>query len=347
MPALHESSTQQSPDVNQISQLPILILNVHSHCNCRCVMCDIWKRETNEQIRVENLERHRLSLQKLGVQQVVLTGGEPLLHNDLAALCTFFHNQQISITLLTTGLLLLKRASEVATLFDEVIISLDGPREVHDGIRRVNGAFDLIHRGVASLRGNNPSLPITCRTTIQKANHRHLRESVAVAKTWGLNSISFLAADLTSEAFNRPLIWPVEKQNQIGLTLNETIALEIEIEQMIQDFEVDINRKFIAESPAKLRKISHRFREHLGQLSPKAPLCNAPWVSAVVEIDGTVRPCFFHNSIGNINDSTLEDVVNGDRAREFRASLDVETNAICKRCVCSLNYNLPRITRNA
>jgi MoaA/NifB/PqqE/SkfB family radical SAM enzyme len=346
MPVLHEASTQQSSDAEQITQLPILILNVHSLCNCRCVMCDIWKRETKEQIRVESLERHRLSMRRLGVRQIVLTGGEPLLHNDLAALCTFFRDQRIRITLLTTGLLLLKRASEVATLFDDIIISLDGPREVHDSIRRVNGAFDLIHEGVAAVRRRNPSIPITCRTTVQKANHRHLREIVTVAKTWCLNSISFLAADLTSEAFNRPLIWPAEKQNQIGLTLNETIALEVEIEQMIQDFEMDINRRFIAESPTKLRTISRRFREHLGQLSPQAPLCNAPWVSAVVEIDGEVRPCFFHNSIGNMTHSALEDVLNGDRARTFRASLNVETNAICKRCVCSLNYSPARSTPN-
>jgi MoaA/NifB/PqqE/SkfB family radical SAM enzyme len=340
MPVLHESSILQSPNADHITQLPILILNVHSHCNCRCVMCDIWKREAKEQIHVENLERHRISLRRLAIRQVVLTGGEPLLHNDLAALCTFFHDLGIRITLLTTGLLLLKRDSQVAALFDDVIISLDGPRETHDSIRRVNGAFDLIRKGVAVVRRNNSSLPITCRTTVQKANHRQLRETVTVAKTWGLNSISFLAADLTSEAFNRPLIWPTEKRNQIGLTLDETIALEVEIEQMIHDFAIDIDRKFIAESPEKLRRISRRFREHLGQLSPHAPLCNAPWVSAVVEIDGAVRPCFFHNSIGNITHSTLEEVVNGDRAREFRASLDVRTNATCKRCVCSLNYNL-------
>jgi len=342
MPVLHDSSTERSEDADQITQLPILILNVHSLCNCRCVMCDIWKRETKEQIDVENLERHRLSLQRLGVRQVVLTGGEPLLHNDLATLCTFFRDQRIRITLLTTGLLLLKRASDVATLFDDIIISLDGPREIHDGIRRVNGAFDLIHEGVTAVRRWNPSIPITCRTTIQKANHCHLRETVDAAKSWGLNSISFLAADLTSEAFNRPLIWPTGKQNQIGLTLKETIDLEVEIEQMIHDFEMDINRRFIAESPAKLRRISRRFREHLGQLTPQAPLCNAPWVSAVVEIDGEVRPCFFHDSVGNMTHSTLEDVINGDRATKFRASLDVETNAICKRCVCSLNYSLAR-----
>src|SRR5258708_37310273 len=181
-------------------------------------MCDIWKRETSEQIRAQDLERHHSSLKTLGVRQVVLTGGEPLLHNDLSALCNFFRDRQIHLTLLTTGLLLHKRAEEVANLFDDVIISLDGPPEIHDAIRRVSGACNLIHKGIVAVRHHNTSLPITCRTTVQKANHRHLRLTVDAARALGLDSISFLAADLTSEAFNRPLIWLRQKQSQIGLS---------------------------------------------------------------------------------------------------------------------------------
>jgi MoaA/NifB/PqqE/SkfB family radical SAM enzyme len=301
-------------------------------------MCDIWKRETNEQIRAQDLERHSNSLKSLGVRQVVLTGGEPLLHNDLSALCNFFRDRQVHLTLLTTGLLLHKRAEEVATLFDDVILSLDGPPEIHNAIRRVSGAYNLIHKGVVAVRHFNPSLPITCRTTVQKANHRHLRQTVDTARALGLDSISFLAADLTSEAFNRPLIWPGEKQSEIGLNHKEVSALEEEIEQLILQCEVSINHKYIAESASKLRRIARHFREHLGQLTPQAPICNAPWVSAVVEVDGSVRPCFFHRAIGNITSSTLEEVINGERAQEFRQSLDMENDVICRRCVCSLNY---------
>jgi MoaA/NifB/PqqE/SkfB family radical SAM enzyme len=301
-------------------------------------MCDIWKRETNEQIRAQDLERHSNSLKSLGVRQVVLTGGEPLLHNDLSALCNFFRDRQVHLTLLTTGLLLHKRAEEVATLFDDVILSLDGPPEIHNAIRRVSGAYNLIHKGVVAVRHFNPSLPITCRTTVQKANHRHLRQTVDAARALGLDSISFLAADLTSEAFNRPLIWPGEKQSEIGLNHKEVSALEEEIEQLILQFEVSINHKYIAESASKLRRIARHFREHLGQLTPQSPICNAPWVSAVVEVDGSVRPCFFHRTIGNITSSTLEEVINGERAQEFRQSLDMENDVICRRCVCSLNY---------
>src|SRR6201996_2898130 len=185
MPALREAPATFSPSA-RLTTLPILILNVHTHCNCRCIMCDIWKREITDQVRAQDMERHRASLLNLGVRQVVLTGGEPLLHNDLASLCNFFREQNIHLTLLTTGLLLSKRAEEVAALFDDIIISLDGPPEIHDAIRRVNGAYNLIHRGVAAVRHQSPSLPITCRTTVQKANHRHLRETVDAARALGL-----------------------------------------------------------------------------------------------------------------------------------------------------------------
>jgi MoaA/NifB/PqqE/SkfB family radical SAM enzyme len=302
-------------------------------------MCDIWKRESNDQMRAQDLERHRVSLRNLGVRQIVLTGGEPLLHNDLSALCNFFRDRQIHLTLLTTALLLHKRAEEVATLFDDVIISLDGPPEIHDAIRRVSGAYNLIHKGVVAVRHYNSSMPITCRTTVQKANHRYLRQTVDTARELGLDSVSFLAADLTSEAFNRPLIWPGQRQSEIGLNLKEVTALEEEIEQLILDYKAGIDHKYIAESADKLRRISRRFREHLGELTPRAPICNAPWVSAVVEVDGTVRPCFFHRPIGNITSSTLEEVINGEAAQDFRQSLDMETNTTCARCVCSVNYH--------
>jgi radical SAM protein with 4Fe4S-binding SPASM domain len=69
-----------------------------------------------------------------------------------------------------------------------------------------------------------------------------------------------------------------------------------------------------------------------------APRCNAPWVSAAVEADGTVRPCFFHPPIGKVDQrTTLGDVLNSEEAVRFRGSLDVASNPICRRCVCSLN----------
>jgi Fe-coproporphyrin III synthase len=323
---------------HSLASLPILILNVHNRCNCRCVMCDIWKRETNIELKTSSLERHRASMRRLGVRNVVLTGGEPLLHSDLPSLCNFFREEGIRLTLLTTGLLLQKRAETVADFFDDVIVSLDGPEEIHDAVRRVQGAFRLINNGIAAVRHIRPEMPINGRSTVQRSNYALMRKTVAAAKKLRLTSISFLAADVTSEAFNRTLVWPGERQSEIALDTQEVLMLEDEIEKLILEYKEEIHSRYIAEAPDKLRRIARHFRAHLGQVPYEAPICNAPWVSTVVEVDGSVRPCFFHRTIGNLTNSTLEDVVNGKEALLFRGSLDVAEDATCQRCVCSLNY---------
>ena len=318
--------------------LPILLLHVHEHCNCRCLMCDIWEKTDGKELDLEDFARHRESLLRFGVREVVLTGGEALLHRGFETLCSLLHDCGVHVTLLTTGLLLSKRAVAVANGVDEVIVSIDGPEQVHDQVRRVNGAYRLIGRGIEEVRRLKPQMPIHGRSTVQKANHHLLRQTVAGARSLTLDSISFLATDLTSQAFNRDLVWPILRQDEIALSREEVTALEDEVEALIRENEEDILSKYIAESPAKLRRIVRRFKEHLGDFAPIAPQCNAPWVSAVIEVDGSVRPCFFHEKIGNLTGSTLEQVINGDVARRFRASLDVEADAICRKCVCSLNY---------
>jgi Fe-coproporphyrin III synthase len=322
----------------KISGLPILLLNVHEHCNCHCLMCDIWKRKDGAELDLTSFARQRESLLRLGVKNVVLTGGEPLLHSHFEALCGFLKETGVRITLLTTGLLLSKRAEVVARLVDEVIISLDGPEELHDEVRRVKGAYQLISEGVQAVKRINAASTFHGRSTVQKANHAMLRRTVSAAKALQFDSISFLAVDATSQAFNRELVWPGEKRSQIMLTSVEIAALESEIEALTQENAEDFRSHFIRESETKLKGIARRFREYLGELTPVAPRCNAPWVSAVLEVDGSVRPCFFHQKIGSVEDKPLFEVINGEPARTFRASLNVDENPTCQRCVCSLNY---------
>lgn len=321
-------------DAHLIERLPILILYPHSRCNCRCVMCDIWKTETVEEISVSDLERHTKDIVTLGVRWVVFSGGEPLMHSDIFRLSDGLRELGIRTTILSTGLLLSRSAPSVVRSLDDVIVSLDGPPQTHDLIRRVRGAFELLAAGTKAVHLLNPDFRIAARCTIQHGNFLRLRETVRTAGQLGLQSVSFLAADLTSMAFNRPNGWPEARQAQVALTEEETRRLEDEIEQLIA--ELPGYPGFVLETPEKLRRIVHHFRAHLGLAEPVAPKCNAPWVSAVVESDGTVRPCFFHRSIGSVKERSLREVLNGRQALEFRRGLNVASNLICRRCVCSL-----------
>jgi MoaA/NifB/PqqE/SkfB family radical SAM enzyme len=309
-----------------IESLPILVLDVYSRCNCRCVMCDIWKRDAVQEIRLQDLERQLPAIEKLGVQWVVFTGGEPLMHSQLFALCAPLKRLRIRITLLSTGLLLSRFADDVAREIDDVIVSLDGPAAIHDQIRRVPGAFERMRRGIEDLRRRQPKLPVSARSTVQRGNAAHLTQTVAAARELGCDSISFLAADTDSSAFDH------KPEGLVGITLpnGQIEVLSAEIERLIDSGECG---KFIRESPAKLRRIVEHFRG-----GSVAPACNAPWVSAVWGSDGSVRPCFFHRAMGSTAPGvTLNAVLNGPEAVAFRSGLNIAENEICRRCVCSLN----------
>ena len=341
MPKLYEiqaAAVQDGMETGRITRLPILLLSVHSRCNCRCVMCDIWKSKDGREFHAVDLERHREGIRALAVERVVLSGGEPLLNGEMGAICEFFHELGVRVTLLTTGLLLEKRADLVAAMFDDAIVSLDGPAEIHDRVRQVSGAFRLIERGLKALRARRPEMQISCRSTFQKLNHAHLRATVAAAQSLGFDSISFLPVDLSSAAFNREERWSAERQDEVSLSIDEVNVLEAEIEMLIETHSEDIRTGFVAENAEKLRRIAMRFREHVEGTRPKSPMCNAPWVSAVVEVGGDVRPCFFHEPVGNIFQTSLEGALNSAAALAFRDHLDVATNPVCQRCVCSLNY---------
>jgi Fe-coproporphyrin III synthase len=302
-------------------------------------MCDIWKTRDQKKIGVREIKPQLESIRRLGVRWIVFSGGEPLMNAELPEICSLLRAEGIRLTLLSTGLLLKKCSVDVAKNFSDVIVSLDGPREIHDGIRRVPGAFDLLREGIDALKSIRSDIKITARCTVQKANHGHLMETMHAAKQLQLDGISFLAVDVTSTAFNRALVWPLNRQTEIGLSLTELEVLENEIESLIATSARDFfETGFVAESPQKLRRIARHFRAQLGLAASESPLCNAPWVSAVIEADGSVRPCFFHPSIGNLNGTTLDAVINGPEARSFRSALDVSSNPICRNCVCSLNY---------
>jgi hypothetical protein len=122
----------------------------------------------------------------------------------------------------------------------------------------------------------------------------------------------------------------------LGLLLN---AAEVEefaaiVETAIRLYPEAVCDRRIAQDPAGLRRLVGYYRAHLGQGTFVAPPCNAPWASLFIEADGAVRPCFFRPPVGNLRERPLAELL-ADAMPAFRAGLDVATNAVCARCVCS------------
>lgn len=346
------------PRADPVTRLPLLVLYPHSRCNCRCLMCDIWRDRGKRELAAADVARWLPEWRRLGVERVVLSGGEALLHSELWRLCGLLRGAGIGITLLSTGLLLARDAARLVAVCDDVVVSLDGPRQVHDLIRNVPRAFDRLAAGVGAVRAagvaavraeGGTGTRISGRCTVQRANFHALRATVAAARDVGLERLSFLAADVTSEAFSRPGGWDRERAAEVALREEDLEPLAVELAALAREHAADFASGFLAESPRKLeRRLLRHFAALLGRADFAPNVCNAPWVSAVIETDGTVRPCFFQPPLGNLHaaggegaggvDSGggLAAILNSPSAIAWRRGLDVARDEICRRCVCSL-----------
>jgi MoaA/NifB/PqqE/SkfB family radical SAM enzyme len=243
----------------------------------------------------------------------------------------------LRITILSTGLLLERFASKLIEQTDEVIVSLDGSRKIHDAIRRVPSGFQRLQEGVKAVKAIDSSFPVTGRCVIQRLNFADWPNIVDSARDLGLDQISFLAADVSTDAFNRPQIWDESRSAEVSLEPSQLPELKSVVEQLVLDYSSDISSGFIAESPEKLFRIYDYYAALATSSAFPTVHCNAPWVSAVVEADGTVRPCFFHRPMGNIRQKALNEILNDSREIEFRRDLDTSKNPVCQKCVCTLS----------
>src|SRR5690606_5120551 len=184
---------------HRLYDIPVLVLMPHSRCNCRCVMCDIWKaNHEKKELSTEWLQRNSEAFERLGVREVVLSGGEALMHSNLWNFCNVLRERRMRVVILSTGLLLEKYAAEIVANLNEVIISLDGSREVHDRIRNIPRGFEKISLGVGAIKKINPSFRITARSVVQRENCFDFMNTVRAARAMGLDAISFLAADVST-----------------------------------------------------------------------------------------------------------------------------------------------------
>jgi MoaA/NifB/PqqE/SkfB family radical SAM enzyme len=130
-------------------------LDVTYRCNCRCSMCQRWQDTRSDGLRSEDYAELAGEFARMGVFQVSIAGGEPLLRPDIFEIIAHFAGRGMSVNLCTNGMLLEKYHREVAASGAScVTVSLDGATAAcHDGIRGVPGSLARIEQGVAAALG--------------------------------------------------------------------------------------------------------------------------------------------------------------------------------------------------
>src|SRR5690606_23443236 len=83
-----------------------------------------------------------------------------------------------------------------------------------------------------------------------------------------------------------------------ALTPDDIAELAHILDEVETRFAGDFVSGLISESPAKLRRMVDYFRAINGDGSFPRPRCNSPHISTVIEVDGTLRPCYFLPAYG-------------------------------------------------
>lgn len=134
-------------------------------CNFTCEYCDVW-RLREEDLSTGNALRMIDEFADLGMRSLSFTGGEPLLREDIGELISYARGRGVHTTVFTNGSLVernIRRLRGVGTL----VVSLDGPPEVHDR-QRTEGTYGEVVAGIRAARA--AGLQVLTNTVITKEN---------------------------------------------------------------------------------------------------------------------------------------------------------------------------------
>jgi MoaA/NifB/PqqE/SkfB family radical SAM enzyme len=131
----------------------LVMLRITNRCNQRCSFCVARKLQNGTELSTNQLLALVDDLADLGVPYLNITGGEPLLRQDLEQVAAHASRRHIRTMLNTNGLLVTEaRASQLSRTFDMINVSLDGLEATHDRIRGKKGSFRLALQSLAMLR---------------------------------------------------------------------------------------------------------------------------------------------------------------------------------------------------
>jgi Fe-coproporphyrin III synthase len=312
-------------------RLPLVTLYLTERCNSRCVTCDYW-RHGRVDVDLDLIGGLVPSLVSLGTRVALISGGEPLLHPHWPEIVQRLKDVGIRAWLLTSGLSLAKHARRAAQLFDSITVSLDGTNSrTYQAIRGLD-AFEKVCEGIRAAVEHGSQVGL--RVTLQRANYRELPLFVDLAHQLGVHNISFLAVDVANpHAFGRTDAFT----SGLALSADDLPAFGDLIAGLEQQRAADFESGFIAESPAKMRRLQQYFAAVQGESAYPPVRCNAPEFSAVVGVRGTVQPCFFIGGPAKAATAgDLESVLNQPEMIDLRNSIRAGQRAECVSCVCSL-----------
>lgn len=280
-------------------------------CRFNCEHCLTVSRETGfSDMPLEKVRELIDEIAEMGVREFLVTGGEPLVREDLPEVINYLGSKGMNWTLNTAVMpseRLRKALARNSPGF--VAVSLDGPREVHDSFRGYAGAWDEAVDAIRffkSLEG----VKVCAGTTVTSRNYDCLDDTfhLAVASgadQWGIHLLvpegraaQRMDLFLSKRQLKRLIRFVSRKRRYFHVEMADEIGYLGNLEPLVRDFPLT---------------------------------CGAGRSQCVILPDGEVVPCTTLDrscSTGNIHKKSLEEIW----ATGFRELREWQPDSKCRCC---------------
>lgn len=258
----------------------VLLHQITFKCNLKCKMCNLRKRHSDE-LKLNQIFKMIDDAKKAGFFLYQVTGGEPLLREDIPIILKYAKANGFLTYMNTNGTLLKKRLREIAPFLDSFSTSIDGTEKSHNEIRGYKNAYEETLEGIAEAKKLGMNLRII--STIGPENIGEMEE---VAKT--------------SKKLEVPLIFQVRYMEK-GIEFNEN-----ELREFTNKIHFLRKKDYLINNSNK----------GILYLQNYTGLCNYPKIFLRVRPSGEIWSCT-GDSFGNVNETSFKNILYSNMFKNF------------------------------
>ena len=285
-----------------------------------------------------------------------ITGGEPLIYNNLFEVIRAMKENRSIVALSSNGFELPSLYKDIVDSgIDYLSLSLDGSEpHLHDRNRKLSGCFEHLIGGLQDLiryRGDRIFPNIKINTVIRRENLKDLVRTFRLSESLGVDQFQ-----LQHYSFHHG---DIEKLSKIE-------AKKYPVGTEVQGGKIDHDFYLTPEETGRLKKAIHEIRKlarqkkiqflmnhdgedlheyYSGTMHSKASWCHEVFRTLNIRQSGQVELCQ-GNAIGNIYDRSIKDIWRSDMSRAIMSHfLQHRCSISCYRC-CSLNIKYQQDEKN-
>jgi len=310
LPLKEEISSQLLPDKPQL-----IIVDVTHRCNMQCNICDIRRDASPEELSTAQIKEIISQAKEWGVRDLALSGGEPLVREDIFQVLDFVKELGYRIGVITNGFILTEDFIGRLTPYMScgalsLVLSLDAlTPAIHDDIRAKEGAFERTVSALKMLSGLKEKDPAINFNTISIILDSNLEELIGLArflKSTGANSIQFqplLANNLVMKDRSEGVRYWIPRER--------LAVLDRVIDELV-DFKEE-NPKLVVNSAQNLLLAKKYFRD---ALNPGDVSCRSAAETMLIANNAKASTCF--SAYGDTRSKSLKEIWNSAKAAEAR-----------------------------